>query len=235
MNKAQRLVVAAAVAPVLRNEDEQTKSRRVALTDADGNVTGYTTLGEVQRQILARAKIEFDVEGRPAKAICEYCGRVLPVPKAGGPVPKQCRYGCDRECRDCGAEVSVNAARGAAKRREKPLCKSCHGAMQADRLRATPREVRQRAGRESAKRKGVTDAMHAAARTPEARERMRRGIQEWHRSMTPEQRAAHTRKMWDRMTPEQKAERSRKIWETRRANAEKKCAAEQASEDPEKK
>lgn len=122
MNKAQRLAVAGLVAPVVRESAASNQARRVALVDADGNVTGYTTLAEVQRQILERAQIEFEVQPdkRPERSVCVKCGAVFRQ-KPGG-LAKQCE-GCRRgTCLDCHAQLPVQS--NANKRRRK-RCGAC--------------------------------------------------------------------------------------------------------------
>lgn len=87
LNKAERLAVAAAVAPSLRRADERTRQRRIARVDAEGKVTGYTTLGAVQDALLAKHAIEIDVQPgvRAKEIICETCGIPVKVPpKAKG-------------------------------------------------------------------------------------------------------------------------------------------------------
>lgn len=83
-NKAERLAVAAAVAPVLRSSDA--KKRRVTLYNQEtGSITGYTTLDKAQEGILATAKIELAVQDdvRPKKNFCALCGKVMPVQTTG--------------------------------------------------------------------------------------------------------------------------------------------------------
>lgn len=96
--KAERLAVAAAVAPVLRSQSERSARRVVKVYDQKtGDVVRHATLADVQRSLLETAKIELSVtEGaRPTHVACEFCGRIIPVGK--GSVPKSCRGGCDRQ------------------------------------------------------------------------------------------------------------------------------------------
>lgn len=120
--KAERLALAAAVAPSVRDSAE--RPRRVALIDADGNVTGYTDVSSVQRTILERAKIELDVGPNGARLCCQVCGRMA---KRRGPRSTRCDRCERRRCDDCGDALA--ASRG------KPgqyvakdgfvLCRSC--------------------------------------------------------------------------------------------------------------
>lgn len=81
-SKVERLAVAASVAPTLRSQGATTRMRRIARVDADGNVIGYTTLGELQQSLLKRKAIEIAVQPgvRPEAVFCGACG--LPVPQA---------------------------------------------------------------------------------------------------------------------------------------------------------
>ena len=90
MSKAQRLAIAAAVAPALRSNKP---SRRIARIDAVGEVVGYISHIELVRILLAKKKIEIEVsEGvRPKETICEGgCGRILKVSQKGGAWAKRC-------------------------------------------------------------------------------------------------------------------------------------------------
>lgn len=83
-NKAERLQVAAAIAPTFRENNARLSTRRVAVTNETGEVVGYTTLAEVLKKTLERAKIELDVVDRlPEKLICEGCGSVYSTPTSG--------------------------------------------------------------------------------------------------------------------------------------------------------
>lgn len=132
-SKAERLAVAGQIAPSLRAAPD----RRVALTDAEGSVTGYTTLKEVQRQLLERAKIELEVEGRrPEHVLCKACGTFFrPKKQRGGCVPtfcNACKIGCPRCARRkciclvcaCGEPMSSSATQ----------CLQCQSAAKATAL-----------------------------------------------------------------------------------------------------
>lgn len=124
LNKAERLAIAGKVAPTLRAASERTRTRRVTIVDKDGKVTGYTTLAEVQKKQLERAKIEVEMAGgkRPAAIVCRECGTMAMVAKRGYR-RSQCRACSLRNCHDCG--VKIKKGRGSRR------CAPC------DRLRAT--------------------------------------------------------------------------------------------------
>lgn len=123
-NKATKLEIAGLIAPVLRGQSESVAKRRVAKVDKDGNVVGYTTLAELQRELLAARKIELEVEDgvRPEKKLCEKCGIIFEVPKVGA-LPSFCRKCSDPACIDCG-KIRVRAGQ---RHEGSPLrCRDCH-------------------------------------------------------------------------------------------------------------
>lgn len=105
MNKAQRLALAAEVAPSLRAQSERASRRVVKVYDqATGAVVRHATLADVQRGILETAKIELECgEGKkPTHVPCELCGKPI---RAGKRVSrKTCRGGCDRQQTCAGAK-----------------------------------------------------------------------------------------------------------------------------------
>lgn len=113
MNKAQRLELAAAEAPLLRNASEKTLARRVALVDKDGKVTGYTSGREVLKGLAKANELEHVVqEGvRPKTVICKNCGKTAKTPNMG-PVPSTCGQ-CQATCatRGCSAIPPTGAFR----------------------------------------------------------------------------------------------------------------------------
>lgn len=145
MNKAERLAVAGQVAPTLREHGERARSRRVARVNERGDIVGYTTLAEVQRAQLARAKIELDVMGggvRPAFVVCHACGSVVRATLTGHPRPRL--HGCKRgrpttvACSSCGATVPATRTgppRPRAHRCKHNVCKDCGGEVRADKKR----------------------------------------------------------------------------------------------------
>ena len=117
--KAERLAVAGQVAPALRANVGEAKARRVAITDADGNVVGYRTLADVQTALLERQSIEIQVDDgvRPKTVMCGVCGK----PKA---VPVRGRYSANHEeCTwaPCAANCGARARPGSLH------CRDCLG------------------------------------------------------------------------------------------------------------
>lgn len=117
MNKAQRLMVAAAVAPSLRRVPEEVKRRRVGRL-RDGVVVGYTTLGEVQEALLRARQIELEVsdECRPKENLCRNCGKTFRVGPRGT-VSILCPQGCNRRCNvdGCKRMATVSQAKAASR------------------------------------------------------------------------------------------------------------------------
>ncbi len=199
LNKAERLALAAAVAPVLRGADAKAKNRRVALTDADGNVTGYTTLGEVQKSLLRRREIEIDVQDgkRPTEIACCFCGK--PVPRGTHQQPRSCRNvgGCHRQ-KKC-------AGRGCTKRPNERSFK--------------PAAVRSRSGRPWRCRACNVLAMNDVSTDEKSKASLKRNISPKRRSeiarkanaaMTRDQRVDNARKAYAAMTSEQRCESARR-------------------------
>ena len=167
LNKAQRLALAGAVAPALRGATEKTRARRIALVGADGQVTGYTTLGEVQDALLAARGIELAVGlgALPDQALCKRCGKAIPV--AGSKIPLTCRGGCqpDMKCVDCPNLVTRKSAERASRQGRDLRCRSCTARVRVARLQA---EGRWRTPETEAKRLANTRAT-ITAMTPEKR------------------------------------------------------------------
>ncbi len=113
MNKAERLAVAGAVAPSLR----QARPRKIALVDKDGRVTGYTTSTEVAKSLLAAKKIELEVEEgvRPKEIFCEKCGKIVKTNRSGklNRYCRKCLFICACGGRKTGSAVMC------------PACRSC--------------------------------------------------------------------------------------------------------------
>jgi hypothetical protein len=125
-NKAERLAVAGAIAASVRVTGERDQARRVALIDEDGNVVGYTTVAEVKRSMLERAKIELAVvDGkRPKTVVCEQCGLPTPVTtraKNASSVPRFCRVCLQGRCSRCGGLRKTRDR----KRSDNGLCFPC--------------------------------------------------------------------------------------------------------------
>jgi hypothetical protein len=122
-NLIERLSVAGAVAPVLRSQDEKTRTRRVTRVDADGNVVGYTTLEAVQKALLQRDRIEFDVAGgeRPTRLICPECGGIM-LAKKKGKERTRCDACTHPRCHACGTRARSIKPAGT---RETYQCNAC--------------------------------------------------------------------------------------------------------------
>jgi len=125
-NKAQRLAVAAVVAPTLRAATVRTRERRVAVVDKSGAVLRYTTLEATQKALLATARIEFDTVGlRPRLVFCQQCGASVRVPKTGA-VPVRCRACGRAKCWKCGVATSSGALSCRNKGRTRVWCAGCY-------------------------------------------------------------------------------------------------------------
>jgi hypothetical protein len=186
--KAQRLVVAGAVAPGLRDAAERARLRRVARVDKDGAVVGYTTLDAVQAALLRRREIELSVADgvRPKEAICRLCGKTIRVGRLGY-VPTKCVRGCKLKCDGCGGKIGERTSQKASRERRAALCHAC-----------------------TAKLGG---AAMWARRSSEDRSASARRLQE---SMTREQRSEASRKQHAALSKEEAANIRRKGWVTRR-------------------
>lgn len=234
-NKAERLALAAAVAPTLRVNAGKAKSRRVAVVDKDGNVTGYRTLAEVQEALLAAEKIAIAVDDgvRPKEMTCKFCGKPFPLQYATGNVPTKC--GKCLKCAECAAPLRRNAMQPSkvrARHGQPARCGSC--AAKHRNAGMTPEQRRDRARK-----------AHAALTPADRSARARKG----RASLTPEQRSEVGRKGAASRDPEDRKETARlaniasrvavaartpehwqaaaqKAWATRRANAAAKVKAE---------
>jgi hypothetical protein len=92
LNLAERLRLAGALAPALRDGSHKSKTRRVKIIDKDGSLVRESNLAEVQQGILRTARIELDVvNGTKAREIiCVRCGLLVKVPHGTGHAPKYC-------------------------------------------------------------------------------------------------------------------------------------------------
>jgi hypothetical protein len=171
VNKVQRLELAGAVAPALRNATEKTKSRRIGLIDANGNVVGYTTGAEALRGLAKIQELEHAVtdDTRPTEIVCRLCGKTVYVRSQPGRILSQCSevcMGCVTP--GCDGLLSKQTARKVARLGAPPRCPKCARSWAA--------------------------SQRQAARTPEQRaESMRRVVA----SKTPECHAAAVRKSWE--------------------------------------
>lgn len=104
-NRAQRLVVAGAVAPVLRSQARTASRRKVGLTDKDGNVVRYVSVADVQEALLRREEIELDVAEPSRVSICSACGRRFLLPDLPNVRRrKKCSRCAYSRCADCGKQ-----------------------------------------------------------------------------------------------------------------------------------
>lgn len=216
--KQERLVVAGAIAPYLRESKEKTKNRRVAVTDKDGKILRYTTLDEVQKKLLEAHALEIDViDGeRPKEVICELCGKFVKVEKGkGGPIPRFCK---DKRCQhkpcpgfgetegECRALPPVSAFEpGTISRRkgEPWMCKLCTSRKNA----ASPE-----------RRKKLVERMLKLHKNSDVQTKRRLSIKK--RAQDPEYRKRQAKANRERsQTPE---------WRKKNAEAARKCA-----QDPE--
>lgn len=121
-NKVERLAVAAHIAPSLRS----TALRRVARTDKNGNVIGYSDIGEIQQALIGRAKIEIDVhEGtRPRRVVCDVCGKICRVRGTTGRPASRCDECNTPLCTKCKKPLGRKAS-APSRRSKSGLCKAC--------------------------------------------------------------------------------------------------------------
>lgn len=116
-NKVERLAIAGIIAPILRNQDENTSNRRVTKIDKNGNVVGYTTLSEVQRALLLTKQLEIEVveNSKSKEILCVGCGRVVKNKKTN---QKYCDKCVTRKCGQCGKTLKIYS--------ESDKCSDCH-------------------------------------------------------------------------------------------------------------
>ena len=221
-NKAERLAVAAAVAPTLRSQSDKAKARRVALVDAEGKVTGYSTLGEVQKSLLKAREIELEVADgvRPKEVICRACGKTVKVPRKGG-IPAACMKSC-ATCADCGKSIYRKKGRDRSDR----FCHSCtairwQASRTSDQRKDSARKAQ--AAMTPGKKSKALRSAHAA-RTPEQKEEIARKLREANAARTPEQNAEYARLSLEAWTIECRREMTRK-WQSARTPEQKKESA----------
>jgi hypothetical protein len=201
LSRRDQLVVAAAVAPVLR--DVSVRPKRIAVVDAEGHVKERIDRVEMSRRMLIQQGIDLDTPpGKwPAAKACETCGIWFRVPKRGRSqrLPRWCGRCAADACRctaivdgkRCEARLNAGAwSPSSIKKREgrPPVCQSCGGAALA-----------------------VRGAAAVAARTPEQRLAFaRKGAAAANAARTPEQHRAFGRKCAAARTPEQRSAFARK-------------------------
>lgn len=93
-SKAERLAIAAAVAPELRRQKaDGVDSRQViAFNPATGEPVRVLTVSQVQASLLTRAGIEIDTDSGGTTGTCSLCSRRFRHSGRGRP-PKTCRSG----------------------------------------------------------------------------------------------------------------------------------------------
>ncbi len=136
MTKAERLALAAAEAPILRNASEKALARRVHVVDRDGNVIRYASGREVLKGLARAHELEHAVEDgkRPKIVTCVNCGKDVPVGR-GGMLPKVCSgcRGAQHNCVGwgdiaCAAEpkpIDFSACRILRRKGEPWRCRDC--------------------------------------------------------------------------------------------------------------
>lgn len=120
--KAERLAIAGAVAPTLRQRAGA--GRKITVVDKDGKPVRVTDDVEIAKGLLARADIEFSVVPgeRPKWVRCSNCGKPIKV-SVRGRIRRVCKFkkgqsAClARACADCGVPID---------RRSKGRCVRCN-------------------------------------------------------------------------------------------------------------
>lgn len=214
-SKAERLAVAAIVAPAVR---EAARTRRPVKTlDRDGKVARVVDIGDVVAGVLATRKIELEVqEGvRPISIDCEMCHRKVSVQQNGGLIPRVCRNGCLLKCA-CGAVFQAKkcAAQFALSQSRVLFCPKCKRQRMIEGTKARQAARSPEAKSESSRRsnQNLTEEQKAARR-----DLMRKISQ----AQDPKIRQRSAAKMLEaraRMTSEERSEASRKAMQSRSAS-----------------
>lgn len=209
LNRAQRLELAAYVAPVIRGASEKTLKRKVTLYDPEtGEVTGYATGAEALKGLAKIQDLQHAVgEGvRPKEVVCEACGKVIPGPFKSGIPPKMCRRagGCRGQTtcagEGCNVVPSPDAFKSAFVRRRKGAPWRC---VRCSQLAAWTPEMRE-------EQKSATRKKHA---DPNYRENMSAAMKKRHEDPSY---GENVRAAW---TPEKRAEHGRIMRESRERKA----------------
>lgn len=137
LSKIDKLRIAGAVAPVLRDSSVSDRTRRIKTTDADGRVVRVVSSGELAEKQLLRAGIEIGApKGERPKALRCECGMPFLVP-ANGRVPVRCAK-CEADRRRCtnvvdGVRCENRVGRNAWSKSESaqrngglPVCANCN-------------------------------------------------------------------------------------------------------------
>lgn len=127
-SKNERLIVAAAIAPVLRAMPAEKGNRRVAVVDKSGKVVGYRTLKEIQAKLLEAERIAIEVSDgvRPKEAPCCGCGVPVKLVVKGGKGPRAVCPRC--QLCVCGVKLGRSAYAPARVRQRggrRPMCRTC--------------------------------------------------------------------------------------------------------------
>ena len=118
LNRAEALVIAGQIAPVLRRRAHAGHVRKITVVGPNGTPLYQITDIELAKRLHARAGVEFDVEDgeRPDRIVCA-CGAVQRTPPRG-PIPKYCKRcaperkrEADREWRAANLEKAREAQR----------------------------------------------------------------------------------------------------------------------------
>lgn len=124
MSKAERLAIAGAIAPRMRETEELARTRRVRLYNQQtGEETGSATLADARAGILKRAGIELETRPgvRPSQVLCLSCRNLFKT--RPGPTPKYCHTCKAPKCKRCDAQLK--AAPSLKKGRRRGLCFAC--------------------------------------------------------------------------------------------------------------
>ncbi len=131
MSKAERLELAAIVAPVLRSAavgHRVLKKYNQADFEATGRLeaTGFATVSELHRSLLLRQQIEIDVQPgvKPDLSPCKNCGRLVACSKTGNKPRAYCEACLTISCESCGKPLNAS---GIARnyRLGRPLPRQC--------------------------------------------------------------------------------------------------------------
>ncbi len=209
MNKAQRLVVAGAVAPVIRRDADRLRRRVVNVFNQQTGETVAQVDGVVAvRGILATANIEFEVQPdvRPKEIICEECGRVFQNYRHGLNA-RHCVACRTQDCAGCGKPLSKFCPSGRCKpcldeSRTKPRlrCVDCEAelSMNCHRKRRTARGLPARckpcASRASAQARAESLKARLGQLSASEKEARMSAARKGYAKRTPEERSSASKK-----------------------------------------
>ncbi len=133
MNKAERLALAAEVAPTVRATPEKTRHRVVTVYNQEtGEIVGYTSGEEALKGLVKRIGVEFDVSGkRKERLICQSCGTLF-RPNSNAKSTSSIRYCVEcatPPCASCGVRLSRSGGTQLRQkrdsRRQVGICAKC--------------------------------------------------------------------------------------------------------------